>query len=189
MFQANTVGLLLAAGKGLRYDPTGAQNKLTYVLKNGAPVAVQAAQNLQTAVARVIAVVSSSTVAQQLADVGCEVHFFGQAQLGMGASLAFAMSQVVDANVVLVTLADMPFVQTQTYGKVVNALVAGADIVQPVYQKTPGHPIGFSKRHFPALMALSGDIGARHLLREFPVHQIEVDDEGILRDIDFQVDL
>jgi molybdenum cofactor cytidylyltransferase len=189
MPQPISVGLLLAAGCGRRFDPTGSQNKLTQLLDNGTPVAVQAAHNLRSAVTKVIAVVRCSTLAQQLVTVGCEVHLFTQAELGMGASLAFAMNHVIDSNLVLVALADMPYVQTETSRKIVDALTDGADIVQPVFRQQSGHPIGFSKRHFPALMALSGDIGARHLLREFPVHQVVVEDAGILRDIDFLLDL
>jgi molybdenum cofactor cytidylyltransferase len=180
---------LLAAGCGRRFDPSGTQNKLTQLLDNGTSVAIQTAQNLQGAVTKVIAVVRCSTLAQQLANVGCEVHLFTQAELGMGASLAFAMSHVVDSSSVLVALADMPYVQTETIRKIVEAVIGGADIAQPVYQQQAGHPIGFSKRHFPALMSLSGDIGARHLLREFPVHQVVVEDKGILRDIDVRSDL
>jgi len=198
MFQPKTVGLLLAAGQGRRFDPTGIQNKLTYILDNGTPVAVQAARNLRGAVTKVIAVVRCPILAQQLAKAGCDVHLFSQAEeSGMGSSLAFAMRHVVDAmNVdsVLVALADMPFVQTETSRKIAEALIDGVDIAQPVFrhqsgQQQTGHPIGFSKHHFPALMALAGDIGARHLLHEFSVHHVVVEDAGILRDIDFPSDL
>lgn len=184
-----TVGLLLAAGQGRRFDPTGTKNKLTQIVNNQTSVAVQSALNLLGAVRKVIAVVRCPMLAQQLAKAGCEVQLFPNADLGMGASLAFAMHYIADVDSVLVALADMPFVQTETSQKIAESLAAGADIAQPVFRQQPGHPIGFSKHHFPALLTSTGDIGARHLLRQFSVHQIEVDDAGILRDIDFPSDL
>ncbi|PRC93947.1 nucleotidyltransferase family protein [Solimicrobium silvestre] len=191
MSQQNTVGILLAAGGGLRFDPTGVQNKLTQILPSGTPVAVQAAGNLLAVLTKVIAVVRCATLAQQLTEAGCEVHLFSQAEQGMGASLAYVIHHAAGANVdsVLVALADMPYLQTETIRKMLAALAAGTDIVQPYYQQQAGHPVGFSKRHFPALMSLTGDIGARHLLREFSVLQLPVDDAGVVRDIDFLSDL
>jgi CTP:molybdopterin cytidylyltransferase MocA len=38
-------------------------------------------------------------------------------------------------------------------------------------------------------MALRGDVGARQLTLEFPVLHIEVDDPGILLDVDLPSDL
>jgi CTP:molybdopterin cytidylyltransferase MocA len=38
-------------------------------------------------------------------------------------------------------------------------------------------------------MALQGDTGARHLLREFPVLRLPVADRGIILDIDYLSDL
>ncbi|MET3108993.1 molybdenum cofactor cytidylyltransferase [Oxalobacteraceae bacterium GrIS 2.11] len=188
-----SVGILLAAGRGQRFDPTGVRNKLTQVLDSGVAVAMQAAEKLRQVSGRLIVVVANAQMADQFIASGFNALVFPDAQCGMGASLAFAVSNVIahepHAHSVIVGLADMPFVQTNTIELIVEALQAGAEIVQPVYQQQAGHPVGFAKRHFPALMALTGDIGARHLLRKFPVVQISVDDPGIVQDIDYISDL
>lgn len=184
-----TVGILLAAGRGQRFDPTGARNKLTEPLSSGVPIAVQAALTLRSELSRVIAVVRDPELAAQLRDCGCDAYVFSGAADGMGASLAHAMHFVASADSVLVGLADMPFIAASTIARIAQALAAGADIVQPYFETQPGHPVGFARRHFNALMQLSGDIGARQLLRQFPVQPIAVDDVGIVRDIDFLTDL
>ena len=187
------IGIVLAAGSGKRFDPVGVQNKLTARLGSGGSVAAQSVKNVRAVLTDVIVVVRSMQLVDQLSSSGCTVLFFSDADQGMGASLAFATSYLVthhpDTVSVLVALADMPFIKTSTISEIVFRLNTGADIVQPIYQSQPGHPVGFSKRHFPALMSLTGDTGARHLLQQFSVAQVDVDDPGIIRDIDYLSDL
>jgi len=61
-------------------------------------------------------------------------------------------------------------------------------IAAPVYRGRRGHPVAFGRDYGPALMALSGDEGARRLLAGF-AHQVILlpfEDSGVVRDIDFQ---
>lgn len=193
MTASTASGILLAAGVGRRFDPSGVRNKLTQRLSNGASVAGQSARQLRQVLDNVLIVVADQRMAEQLAPSGCQLLLCPVASQGMGASLAFAVAHLTaqqpDCRGLLVALADMPFLLPSTLHKLLAALVAGADIVQPVYQQQSGNPVGFASRHFAALQSLHGDIGARHLLREFPVERIEVDDPGILRDIDLVTDL
>ena len=193
MSQQTTVGVLLAAGAGRRFDPTGVQNKLLQLLDNGVPVVVQSLKTQLVAVSTVIAVVQSPELAGQLSMPGCQPLVFAGAGQGMGATLAYAVSHIArhcpDAQSLLVALADMPYLKSDTVLQVVAQLDLGAEIVVPVYRHRAGHPVGFARRHFAALMALQGDTGARHLLREFPVLELEVDDPGAVLDIDYAADL
>ena len=54
-----------------------------------------------------------------------------------------------------------------------------------------GHPVGFSALYRARLQALSGDIGAREILKADAnfVEEICVDDAGIFVDIDTPADL
>jgi molybdenum cofactor cytidylyltransferase len=76
-----------------------------------------------------------------------------------------------------------------TLRRLADALAAGAGIAAPVMAGRRGNPDGFGLVHLDALLALSGDAGARRLLQMFPVTEVPVDDPGIFRDIDLPGDL
>ena len=108
---------------------------------------------------------------------------------GMGASLAAAARHVShDADAVLVCLGDMPDISPATF----KALAAGFDprtghaICIPAFEGKRGHPVLFDRMFLGALGGLSGDLGARAILRtwEDKVAIVPVDDPGILLDID-----
>jgi molybdenum cofactor cytidylyltransferase len=89
----------------------------------------------------------------------------------------------------LVALGDMPWVEPDTLRRLADALAGGATIAAPVMHGRRGNPVGFGRVHLEALLALSGDQGARRLLQTCPVTEVEVTDPGIFRDIDTLTDL
>lgn len=199
--QLHIAGILLAAGKGARFDPAGKQNKLLQVLGNGDSVALASARHLLAALPSVLAVVrpgvdasgaaasGDGVLAVQLAEAGCKVAACPTAEQGMGATLAFALAQMRDADGWLIALADMPYVQPTTLTALLEALREGADIAVPIYRGQRGNPVGFSRKHLPALLNLGGDRGARDLLKLHAPTEVAVDDAGVLRDIDIAADL
>jgi molybdenum cofactor cytidylyltransferase len=58
-----------------------------------------------------------------------------------------------------------------------------------MYRGQRGNPVGFSRDYLPQLLALEGDQGARGILKHAPVTELEVDDSGILQDVDTPADL
>lgn len=192
--QPACIGILLAAGSGSRFDPSGARNKLLQALPDGQAVAIASARNLLAVLPSVVAVLrpGSDTLAQALEAIGCHTTICAGAAAGMGASLAHAMGHAMDiahAAGWIIALADMPHVQPGTIIKLREALAAGAQIAAPVCQGRRGNPVGFGRGHLPRLLALEGDAGARALLAQHPVTLVEVDDTGVLRDIDTPEDL
>ena len=185
------IGILLAAGKGARFDPSGAQDKLLQPLASGEPIAVAAARNLLAVLPSVLAVVrpGADALAAQLRALGCEVTECPAAAQGMGASLVHALSQTRDAAAWVIALADMPFVLPGTIAALRDAISHGADIAVPVCQGRRGNPVAFSRKHLDRLLQLGGDQGARSLLTSFPVIEVAVDDAGICQDIDRAADL
>jgi molybdenum cofactor cytidylyltransferase len=89
----------------------------------------------------------------------------------------------------VIALGDMPFVRPDTIRQIVAALAHGAGIVVPVYHGVRGNPVGFGRAHLKHLLQLSGDVGARRLLQQYPVVEVTVEDPGICRDIDTRPDL
>ncbi|CAN7698712.1 nucleotidyltransferase family protein [Pseudoduganella sp. LjRoot289] len=191
-------GILLAAGRGRRFDPSGRRNKLLQTLgaedDSGGPgsaVVVLSARHLLAALPRVVAVVrpGAEAVAAQLLALGCELTTCPLADTGMAASLAHAIGRAREADGWVVALGDMPHVQPSTIQSLKTALEQGAGIAAPMYRGQRGNPVGFSRRYLPQLLALEGDQGARGILKHSPVTELDVDDIGILQDVDTQADL
>ena len=187
-----TVGILLAAGRGRRFDPEGARNKLLALLPSNEPVVAASARALLAVIPRVIAVVApgDDAVGQVLRGAGCDVVVCDDADRGMAASLVHALRHSLpDAQSWLVALGDMPHVRTTTIAALCAQLEQGADIAAPVCQGKRGNPVAFSRMYLPDLLALEGDQGARAILQTRQVHQVAVDDPGIFYDIDTPSDL
>ena len=189
------VGILLAAGRGRRFDPAGQRNKLLQPLADGEAVVAASARKLLVATSRVIAVVAPGDdgVGALLGALGCDVTVCPDAGGGMAASLTHALRHSLSLapapRAWLVALGDMPYVDVLTLRALAAALATGADLAAPVVEGRRGNPVGFGAVHLDALLALRGDAGARHLLRMFPVTEVAVPDPGILRDIDIPEDL
>jgi molybdenum cofactor cytidylyltransferase len=191
-----TVGILMAAGRGRRFDPAGLRNKLLQPLPGaGEAVVAASARKLLAVLPRVVAVVppDDGGVAALLASMGCEVTVCADADSGMAASLTHALRHALrlfsPVDAWLVALGDMPHVSPATLQALAAALAGGAGIVAPTFHGRRGNPVGFGRIHQDALLALRGEQGARALLQAFPVTDIAVDDPGILRDIDTPADL
>jgi molybdenum cofactor cytidylyltransferase len=189
------VGVLLAAGRGRRFDPLGQRNKLLQVLPEagGEPVVAISARKLLSVVDTVIAVVppDDGGVGALLSGLGCEISVCADADSGMAASLVHAIRYSLshDPSAWLVALGDMPRVAPATLRLLADALAAGAPIAAPVMDGRRGNPVGFGRVHLDALLGLQGDQGARRLLQTFPVTELAVQDPGIFKDIDTPADL
>lgn len=190
------VGVLLAAGEGQRFarQAPGA-DKLMARLPDGRYVAEASAANLHQAVDWVVAVVRPGRPALRacLEMSGCHVLETEQACQGMGASLAAVAHYLLARDPtwqasIIVALADMPWIHPDTYRKVRTAL-HGAPVAAPVSKGQRGHPVGFRTTCLPELASLSGDQGARGLFDRHPVQWVDVDDDGVLQDIDVPTDL
>lgn len=187
MFQV--VGILLAAGSSRRFG----SNKLLAPLAEGTPVGVAAARSLIGVLPDSIAVVrpADSELAALLRSQGLQIVECAQAEQGMGHTLAAAIGAAARADAWLIALADMPFIQSSTHADLVARLVEGTAIIAPHYQGRRGHPVGFAAEYGAELLALTGESGARDLLSRHAsvLTRLEVDDPGILLDIDTPADL
>ncbi len=183
------MAILLAAGAGTRFGG----GKLLHPLKDGAAIAAHAARNLIAAGLEVTAVIRPGDfpLRELLEEEGCTVTVCADAAQGMGASLAHGVRMTHDAAGWVVALADMPRIRPETIGRVVQALMAGAEIVAPSYQGDRGHPVAFGRRFRDELQLLSGDSGARAIVQrnQALVRLVECDDPGVLLDIDRRSDL
>jgi molybdenum cofactor cytidylyltransferase len=192
------VGILLAAGRGTRFDSSGRTSKLLAASpagpQTGAPLALAAARALQAGLPQVVAVVRpvdsplQEELHRLLREAGCTLVVNESADAGMGGSIAVGVRASTDAAGWLVALADMPAITPATIGAVRDVLAHGAQTAAPMHQGRRGHPVGFAARLRPLLLALHGDEGARSVLAAHPPLPIAVDDPGCLLDLDSAAD-
>src|SRR5207249_3895698 len=92
----------------------------------------------------------------------------------------------------LVLPADLPLVQPETLLAITGAL-ARYDVVVPHHGGRRGHPVGFRDVCESALRDLHGPQGAQSVVRAQAAvgaaHDMEIDDVGIVTDIDTVQDL
>lgn len=176
-------GLLVAAGSSRRF---GSDKR--FAALDGIPMVLRALRNLQTAVDSVVMVIRPGERPRFLdlvaADNAPTLVEAEHAAAGMGASLACGIRHI-RGGAVVVALADMPFVQPASIRCVADAL-ANYPLVVPSYRGRRGHPVGFQRRFFAELAELDSDRGGKQLLQSHPemVHEIALNDPGILTDID-----
>ena len=131
---------------------------------------------------------STRTAAKVAVVVLPEVGSDGGSQLGMGASIAAGVGASPDSSGWLVLPGDMPMIQPATVVAVANALELHP-VAYAQFRARRGHPVGFAAELYPELTALSGDEGARRIVARYPAFPVELDDAGILVDIDTEGDL
>lgn len=127
-------------------------------------------------------------------DIACLL--VSDAGKGMGAGLASAAaSGLLDArDGLLIALGDMPFIRRETLELLLAAFAAragGGVILRPGFRGKEGHPVLFDGCHLAALRRLSGETGARPVLRANAERLVvlPVADAGVVRDIDLPAEL
>jgi len=181
--------VVLAAGAGSRYH--GTRHKLSEKL-DGDSVLVRTLRNAIASEMSVVLVISDALVAEARGLVAPEdmvvVEGGVQAGWGMGDSIAAGVSVHASATGWLVLPGDMPLVTPGSLRAVAQALDQ-----QPIafaqHRGRRGHPVGFGAELFSELVMLKGDEGARRLLARYPTAAVELDDPGVLFDIDTVDDL
>ena len=186
--------LVVAAGYSRRF---GGDKRLHRIGANDRPMLIATLDVYGTAFPNVAVVVRSDdsgvarTITASFARRPPIIVTTDHAALGMGASLADGVRGISSWDYAFIGLGDMPFVRTETL-KTLHRHMTDArrdgqpQLIVPLYRGLPGHPVGFSCEFFGQLVALRGDRGARAIIdaSAAAVRQIDIDDEGITRDLD-----
>lgn len=107
---------------------------------------------------------------------------------GLGRSIAAAVTAQADAAGWVALPGDMPLVRPQTIHAVGRSL-AEHPVAYAQYRGRICHPQAFAAELFSDLRELQGEAGARRLLARYPAAAVDVDDPGVLVDVDTEADL
>jgi len=124
--------------------------------------------------------------------LGAKVVLNTDSSRGISSSIRAGLGAIDrDSEAVLFGLADKPFVSVATINRIIESYqTSRIGIVIPVYRGRRGNPVLFARDFFDELGTLSGDVGGKAVVRKHPesIHEVEVDDDGILVDIDTRAD-
>lgn len=113
-------------------------------------------------------------------------------QSGMASSLRAGLAAVTStSDAALIVLADQPFVRPETMDRIVERYrESNAEIAIPFYRGSRGNPVLLDRSVFAEAMRLEGDVGCRAIFANHrdKIVEVDVDDAGILADIDSRED-
>jgi len=185
--------VILAAGMSRRM---GGETPKQLLRMGGKTLLERALENVRASqVSEIVLVLGANAnqIKQQVTTNSAKVVLNPDYQQGMGTSLRAGLS-AVDSSVgaAFIVLADQPFVHAKTLDKLLAyQRESAAQIVIPLYRGFRGNPVLLDRSVFPEVMNLSGDVGCRAIFGNHTegIAKIEVDDPGILLDIDTEEDL
>jgi molybdenum cofactor cytidylyltransferase len=180
--------IILAAGQSRRM---GGPNKLLAEVRGKPLVRIVAEHVLASRARPVIVVTGHQRDKVEAALRGLDLRFVHNADFanGLGTSLRKGIGEVpAECAAAVICLGDMPHVDAD----LIDRLIGGFDseknalVVVPTIDGKRGNPVLWSRRFFPDLMAIEGDVGARHLIGRYSeaVAEVPVAGRAALTDID-----
>ena len=185
--------VVLAAGRSSRMAPV---NKLLMPLGDR-PIIRHVVQTAIEAGLDPVTVVSGydrEAVRTALAGLSVRIVDNDDYEEGLASSIRAGVAAIAaDVDAALFLLGDMPLVTPRHLRPLLAAFAPakGHSICIPTYGTRRGNPVLWSSQHFPRLLKLSGDQGARGLFGDLADQILEVDmpDDAVLFDIDTEAAL
>jgi len=184
----SVAAIVLAAGRSTRM---GGPNKLLETISGKPLVRIAAEQALSSRASPVVVVSGHERARVEAALAGLDVRLVHNPDYPQGLSTSVRAGLAAlppESEAAIVCLGDMP----QVTSALIDRLIAAFDpernalVVLPTFDGKRGNPVLWSRRFFPELMALEGDVGARHLIGAYPevVTEVPVENAAAMADID-----
>jgi molybdenum cofactor cytidylyltransferase len=123
------------------------------------------------------------TMRSHLDDLDLEIIVNPDWQRGMGTSIRHGVQALANREAILITVCDQPHLTTDIFDELIARLPdSRTGIVASRYAGTLGVPAIFGAQHFPALLTLPDDQGAKNVIAAHDVTAIDFP-EGVV-DID-----
>ena len=180
--------VVLAAGQSRRM---GEANKLLLEVE-GKPMlrwAIEAILGSQASPCVVVTGHDREAVEAAIAGTAAEPAHNPDFALGLSTSLRAGLATLPPGlDGALVLLGDMPRVTDKVIDQLIAAFnpVEGRAICIPTWQGERGNPVLLAKRFFDEIGEVTGDIGARQIVKSYPelVAEVPVASDGVLVDVD-----
>jgi molybdenum cofactor cytidylyltransferase len=180
--------VVLGAGRSSRM---GGPNKLLAEI-GGKPLVRMVVDAVLASRARPVVVVTGHQRDKvEAALAGLSVKFVHNPHFadGLGTSLKAGIAALpAEADGAIVCLGDMPQVDAALIDRLIGAFDPnhGALVVVPTIDGKRGNPVVWSRRFFPDLMAVEGDVGARYLIGRYTeaVAEVPLTGTAALTDVD-----
>ena len=184
----NIAAIILAAGQSRRMGRRN--NRLAPV--DGKPMVRWVAEAaIASGCGAVLAVLGHETEQVRQALDGLPVAFVENPDYAQGISTSVRRGVAAlpdDADGAAICLGDMPRITAAQIGRLIAAYnpVEGRALCVPTWQGKRGNPVLIGRRFFPEVHELSGDVGARPLLSQYPelICEVEMGDDAVLIDVD-----
>ena len=182
---ADLSGIVLAAGRSSRMERA---NKLLLPWREQCVLQAVVERVCAVGLAEVIVVTGHQRLAveEKLSRYPVRLVHNPDFAAGMASSIRMGVEAASGEKGYLFALGDMPQIAGTTMLKVAEALKSSAEIAVPICAGRRGHPVAIGRAYRDALLALTGDRGARSVLAKnaASVVEIPVEDEGIFVDVD-----
>ena len=182
--------ILLAAGQSKRMN---GENKLTKKIKN-IPLIKCALNNiLKSSINEIVVVLGyQSEIIEKLIDKNDKIKFVFNPNFKNGIASSIKkgienLSKKTDAF--FISLGDMPSINYDTYNKLIE-YKKNQKIIVPMFKGQKGNPVLFPKSFTKKISSIRGDYGAKKILEmnSKEVFNLEIDDPGIIKDVDIPND-
>jgi molybdenum cofactor cytidylyltransferase len=184
-----TSGILLAAGSGVRMG----SDKLLMHYKGKRLIDRALAALLDCHLIDEVIVVVRPDFPALPKHTKCRAVVNPGHQEGLGSSLRAGVGGAsAAADAFLVSLADMPEITSELVTALIEAFRrSGKPILVPTYQQCSGHPVIFAAACRADLLRLTGDQGARQMIREHAemVEHFQTPERAVVSDVDTPADL
>ena len=182
---------VLAAGEGTRF---GRDTPKALAPFNGRPLVAWAldaavASNLRPVLVVVGAEADAvSATAPRDVEVVRAADWSGGIAHSLRAALD-ALEPAADVTAICVGLADQPRVGAEAYRRLASVHTEGVEFAVATYQGQRGNPVLLGRSLWPAARRLHGDTGARALMGDHEVVEVDCTGTGDPRDVDTLDDL
>jgi molybdenum cofactor cytidylyltransferase len=206
LFRLMIVGIILAAGESKRFvteNSSVKENKLLYEIVPGISVIEKVLSSfLHSQIDKVVIVIGfqNDKILHKIepliesTEIKVEAIYNPNFRAGgMSSSIIKGMEIAMDAEAVLITPADIPFISTQVINDLIKRIkIKKPEIIIPACNNRKGHPIAIRSSLFSEILAISEkNRGLKGITKKYAekIEYLKLQDEGILYDLDTKSDL